>query len=250
MLLALDVGNTSCGAVLFDATGRAVARRRTPTPAVATRSFLDRLLPAARNRRALTGVVVSSVVPRLDREVGGYLKRETGIRPLFVSHLLDCGLRWEIDKPAQLGADRIADCVGALQLFPPPLMVIDSGTATTFDLVTAGRAYVGGCILPGFEISLRALAEKAAKLRYVRFAVPERSVGRNTADCIRSGIFYGHIGALEYLIGEYRRVLGARATVVATGGLSRMLRNRLRGVDAWNPDLIYVGMRAIHERNR
>jgi type III pantothenate kinase len=245
MLLTIDVGNTMTAAALF--RGRAIAfRSRLPTPRAWSRRHGSLLLPPAQAAR-VTAIIVSSVVPRLDRPLAAAIRQACGLRPLFVDQRTPTGIALEIDRPAELGSDRIADCAGALALFSPPLVVIDSGTATTFDLVNAAGAYCGGCILPGVGIAIQSLADHTAKLKRVVFSVPRSPVGTNTADGIRAGIFFGYVGALQHLISCYRKELGRGTTVVATGGLVRHFRGRVAGIDAFRPDLIFHGLRRIHE---
>lgn len=246
MLLTVDVGNSTVAAAAF--RGERIAfRGRVPTPRAWTGRTFASLLPPPWPGR-VRAAVVSSVVPRLDRALGAAVRRACGTRPLFLNDRVDAGLPLRIDRPSELGADRIADCVGALALFPPPLVVIDSGTAITFDLVDRAGAYRGGCILPGIGVAIQALADHAARLRRVAFAVPRSPLGRNTADSIRAGIFYGYEGALAHLIALYRRRLGPRTTVVATGGMMGAFRGRVPGIDAFAPDLIFIGLRRVHER--
>jgi type III pantothenate kinase len=245
MLLAVDVGNTVTAAAVF--RGRTIVHRgRVPTPAAWAARHLPALL-AAGVRGQVSAAVVSSVVPRLDRPLGEAIRRSCSVRPVFIDHRTPTGIALRIDRPAQLGADRIADCAGALSLFPPPLIVIDSGTAITFDLVDAAGDYRGGCILPGVAIAIRSLAENTAKLKNIAFAVPRSPIGTNTADSIRAGIYYGTVGALQHLIARYREELGRGTRVVATGGLSRFFQGRVPGIDAFEPDLIFLGLRRIHE---
>ena len=134
--------------------------------------------------------------------------------------------------------------------FPPPLIVIDSGTATTFDLLDAGGAYCGGCILPGIAIAIQSLADNTAKLKPVAFAVPRSAKGTNTADSIRAGVYFGYIGALRHLISLYREMLGPRSRVVATGGLLSHFKDSVPGIDACEPDLIFIGLRRIFQRRQ
>ncbi len=246
MLLTVDVGNTTVAAAVFRGSA-IVFRGRVPTP----RSWSDRtfaaLLPPPWPGR-VTAAAVSSVVPRLDRPLGAAIRRACAARPLFLGARTDTGMPLRIDRPSELGADRIADCVGALALFPAPLVVIDSGTAITFDLVDRAGSYRGGCILPGIAVAIQGLADHAARLRRVSFAVPRSPLGRNTADSIRAGIFFGYQGALGHLIALYRRRLGPHTTVVATGGMMGAFRGRVPGIDAFAPDLIFIGLRRVHER--
>ncbi len=246
MLLTVDVGNTTTAVAVF--RNRAIAcRQRVPTPASWSRRALATLLPASWAGR-VTAAIVSSVVPRLDRGLGDGIQNACRVRPVFLDARTPGGLVLRIDRPGELGADRIADCVGALDLFPPPLIVIDSGTAITFDLVNRSGEYCGGCIMPGIGIAIQCLADHAAKLKRVEFSVPSSPVGSNTADSIRAGIFYGYVGALQHLISCYRRELGRAAKVVATGGLVREFKDRVAGIDAYAPDLVFHGLRRIHER--
>jgi type III pantothenate kinase len=198
----------------------------------------------------MTAVMVSSVVPALDRGLAAAIRKETGLRALFIDHQTPTGIRLKIDTPSELGADRIADCAGALALFPPPLIVIDSGTAITFDLINRRREYCGGCIFPGIGIAIKSLADHTAKLEEIAFTVPRSPVGTNTGDSIRSGIYFGVIGSLQHLIFCYRRILGSQARVVATGGLSRYFKGRVAGIDAFVPDLIFLGLKSICEQQR
>jgi type III pantothenate kinase len=245
MLLAIDVGNTTTACAVF--RGRAIVHRRSLlTPKKwSARHFLI-LLTAALAKRT-SAAIVSSVVPAVDRDLAATLRKQAGLRAHFLDHQTPTGMRLLIDKPAELGADRIADCAGALALFKPPLIVIDSGTATTFDLLNARSEYLGGCIFPGIGIAIKSLADNTAKLKKVTFAIPGSPLGTNTADSMRAGVYFGSIGALEYLIACYRRLLGPGCKVVATGGLSGCFKGRVRGIDRFAPDLLFLGLKRIHE---
>lgn len=246
MLLTVDVGNTMTAAAVFR-NESIVYRGRVPTPGKWTAGHFSRLLSAARSRK-VTAAIVSSVVPRLDRALAADIKRSCKLAPVFLDHRTATGIALKIDRPSQLGADRIADCAGALTLFSPPLIVIDSGTAITFDLLNAAGEYCGGCILPGIGIAIQSLAENTAKLKNVAFAIPRSPVGTNTVDSIRAGIYFGHIGALQHLIACYREILGPQSRVVATGGLLRYFQGQVPGMDACEPDLIFLGLRSIFQR--
>jgi type III pantothenate kinase len=245
VLLTVDAGNTKVAAAVFRGSA-IVFRGRLATPPSWTQRSFAALLPDPWPAR-VTAAAVSSVVPRLDRPIAAAIRRACTVRPLFLDSR-NAGLPLRIDRPSELGADRIADCIGALALYPAPLVVIDSGTAITFDLVDRAGSYRGGCILPGVGVAIRALADHAARLRRVAFAVPRSPLGRNTADSIRAGIFFGTQGALGHLIALYRRRLGPRTTVVATGGMMGAFRGRVPGIDAFEPDLVFIGLRRAHER--
>jgi type III pantothenate kinase len=246
MLLTVDIGNSTTATAVFRRSV-IVFRAHVPTPATWSGKNLSDLLPAAFMKKARSAIV-SSVVPRLDAGLAAAIRKSCRLQPIFLNHKTPSGITLRIDRPSELGADRIADCAGALACFPPPLIVIDSGTATTFDLLNAGGEYCGGCILPGVGIAIRSLADNAAKLKNVVFSVPGSPVGTNTADSIRAGIFFGYVGALQHLIGCYREILGSETRVVATGGLVGYFKGRVQGIDVFKPDLIFHGLRSIHER--
>ena len=248
MVLTIDVGNTSTACAVF--RGEAIVfRRHWPTPKIWRRGQLQALLRpgwAAKVR----AVVASSVVPALDKGLAADCKKNLGLPVLFLNHRTATGITLTIDTPSELGADRIADCLGALAFFPPPLIIIDSGTATTFDLLNEKKEYCGGCILPGIHIAIKSLAENTAKLKNIVFAVPASPVGTNTANSIRAGIFYGYVGALTHFIGLYRGILGPKSKVVATGGLIRYFQGRVPGIDAFEPDLLFHGLKSAHDRRQ
>jgi len=248
MLLTIDIGNTSMAGAVFN--GNAIIHRSVlPTPKKWSARHFTILLPAALAQRT-TAVIVSSVVPAMDRDLAVNIKKAIGKRALFLDHKTPTGITLKIDRPCELGADRIADCAGALTLFSPPLIVIDSGTATTFDLLNARGEYCGGCIFPGIGIAIESLAENTAKLKKITFEVPRSPVGTNTAASIRAGVYFGYIGTLQHLISCYRKILGPKSKVVATGGLSRYFKGRVSGIDIFVPDLLFLGLKSIFEQQR
>ena len=246
MILTIDVGNTSTSCAIF-LGGAIIDRRQLTTPKKWQTGTLRTLLRAGRTAK-IKAVIASSVVPHLDGELTADCKKTLGLPVLFLTYRTPTGLAFKIDNPAELGADRIADCLGALGLFRPPLIVIDSGTATTFDLLNEKSEYCGGCILPGIGIAIKSLAENTAKLKQIAFAVPASPLGTNTVDSIRAGIFFGYIGALTHLIGLYREILGPGTKVIATGGLIRHFRGRVSGIDRFEPDLLFHGLKSVHDR--
>jgi type III pantothenate kinase len=247
MLLTIDVGNTMTAAAVF--RGKTIVfRSRIPTPKTSSSRHFQALLPAAMAKK-VTATIVSSVVPRLNRSLAADVRNTCAPRPVFLNYRTMTGIPLKIDRPAQLGADRIADCAGALALFSPPLIVIDSGTATTFDLLNSAGEYCGGSILPGMAIAIKSLAENTAKLKNIVFTIPRSAAGTNTADSIRAGVYFGYIGALQHLIACYREILGSGSRVVATGGLIRYFKGKVKGIDVFAPDLLFQGLRSIHERS-
>ena len=228
--------------------GRIRWRRFQPTPRRLQRTFLRALLRGTRGR-SLSAVAVASVVPGLDKGVRRFFEQETGRCPFFISHRADLGFTLKVDRPREVGADRLADIAGALVRHRPPLIVIDSGTAVTCDVVNSRCEYIGGAIFPGMALASRALADHTAKLRKVSVRVPDSPLGTQTAAQIRAGIFFGSLGALERLIREYQKILGVKCPVIATGGLSLLLRGRAGVIDEYDPDLIFLGIHSIRQRN-
>ncbi|MCX6555162.1 MAG: type III pantothenate kinase [Candidatus Aminicenantes bacterium] len=244
-LLTVDVGNTTTACAVFKGE-TIVYRRHVPTPEKWPAGHLRVLLSEAW-RTKITAIIVSSVVPPLDGTLAADCKKILGRKPLFIGHRTLTGIKLKIDRPSELGADRIADCLGALKIFPTPLIIIDSGTAITFDLINKKKEYCGGSILPGIGIAIRSLAENTAKLKNITFAVPASPVGTNTVDSIRAGIFFGYVGTLTHLIALYRRVLGSECKVIATGGLIRYFKGRVPGIDRFEPDLLFYGLKSIYD---
>lgn len=248
MLLTIDVGNTSTGLAVFDGD-KIVAKNKLLTPDEINVIFLKSLIKKEYRSR-ITNIIVSSVVPFVDYSLKEAVKRLFGREALFIDYKNHSTLSYKIDNPAQLGADRIADCVGGLHFFEPPLVVIDSGTAITFDVISKDREYLGGVIFPGIELSIHSLAEKAAKLEKIHFRVPNSILGTNTEKSIRAGIFFNNVGGIAYIIKEYKKMLGEDAKVIATGGLSRYFENHIEGIDLYEPNLIYYGLRKIFYSQR
>ncbi len=245
MLLTIDVGNTTVGAAIFDGD-EIVFKNKLATPDEASDKFLKSLIKSKLIGED-AGIIISSVVPLVDESLESGIYELFGKKPLFITNKIKTGLKIALDSPDEMGADLIAGAVGGLYFFPPPLMVIDSGTATTFGIVDRNYEYLGGAIMPGIEISIRSLAANAAKLERIHFAVPESIMGKNTADCIRAGIYFCNLGGLNFMIKEYKKLTGADTKVILTGGLIRHFKDHIQGIDLYEPDLIYYGLKKIFE---
>lgn len=246
MLLTIDVGNTATGVAIFD--GDVIAsKNKLLTPDEISVTFLKSLVKKEL-RRPIKDVIVSSVVPFVDESlkaaVSEYFRKEA----IFIDYSTDSGLIFNVDCPSELGADRIADAAGALAFYEPPFIIIDSGTAITFDVISKDCEYLGGSIMPGIELSIHSLAEKTAKLERIHFSIPKSILSTNTEDHIRAGIFYSCVGGLTYMIKEYKKIVGQDAKVIATGGLSKYFEGRIEGIDRFEPDLIYYGLKRIYDR--
>ncbi|MDH3284422.1 MAG: type III pantothenate kinase [Acidobacteriota bacterium] len=251
MLLAVDVGNTHVVVGLFagerlDRSWRISTRRQATADEFGV--LLVGLLGDAADE--VTAGIVSSVVPPLTGQVFEALARLTGREPLVVAPGVKTGLEIRTDNPQEVGADRIINAVAAHARHGGPLVVVDFGTATTLDVVTADGAYLGGIIAPGPHIGAEVLSERAARLPRVDLTIPRRVIGRNTLDSIRSGLLYGHVELVDGLVRRVEAELGESVRVVATGGLATLIGPHLGRLDATDDDLTLFGLRLVHERNR
>ena len=254
MLLAIDIGNTHTVLGLFD--GRTLrADFRLATRKDATADELGVVLrslwsEAGIARAAISDIVVSSVVPELDA-VYAALGQALGIgEPLFVGPGIKTGMPILYESPHAVGADRIVNSVAALARFGAPVIVLDFGTATTFDVVGPGGEYLGGVIAPGLGLSAEALFARAARLHRVDLRRPARVIGRNTEQSVQSGLFHGYVGLVEGLVRRIRAELGQDAPVVATGGLAPIFAPELELLAATDPGLTLDGLRLLWEKNR
>ena len=253
-LLAIDVGNTNihlglwhCGRWAHTWRARSEPERMPDEYAVLLRSLL---LAVDLDHSDITGVVIGSVVPTLTAAFHELAMRQLELEALVISHETDCGLRIEIDQPWQAGADRIANAAAVLDLYGGPAIVIDFGTATTFDVITADGAWRGGAIAPGIGISHDALVQRTARLHAVDIAPPPQPLGRNTIHAMQSGIFWGYVGLVEGLVARLRKSTGGGdQRVIATGGMAAHFQQHIPLIDVVAPHLALDGLRLIHARN-
>jgi type III pantothenate kinase len=255
MLLAVDVGNTNVTVGIFDGvTDLPKATWRVATdihrmPDEYGSLFLQLLehgkLPAAQVKE----VALCSVVPPLISTFQEMFRHYFGVTPLTIEAGVKTGVRIVMDNPKEVGPDRIVNAAAAHKLYPGPLVVVDLGTATTFDAVAANGDYIGGAITPGIVIATEALFARTARLPRVEMVRPERAIGRNTVSAIQSGVFFGYVGMLEGLISRIRREMEGNVTVIATGGYAATLASETSAIQIVNPDLTLIGLRLIHEMN-
>lgn len=253
MLLAAEVGNTNTTLGIFARSGPLKASYRLSTERERMPDEWYALLAALLATDGLTmadidGVIVSSVVPSVTTWLVEMSRRRFNLEPLLVTSQLDVGLRLDVDEPRQLGADRIVDCVATLETYGAPAIVIDLGTATTFDVIGQDGAYKGGAIAAGVATTLKALAGNAAQLFNVELRMPERVIGRNTADQLRSGLVTGHLAMLEGMIERTRAEVGTNAPVILTGGLAPLFVGSSPLFDHYEPDLTLNGLKLIYDR--
>jgi type III pantothenate kinase len=256
MLLALDVGNSNITTGLFRA-GALLATRRAATAPRATPDQIELMLTGLLGLddlglADLDSIVIASVVPTITSAVETIADRHD--RPLLVATAGTVPLAIRVDRPGEVGADRLVNALAAARLYGTPAIVADFGTATTFDCVAADGAYVGGAIAPGLELGLEALAARTAKLPLVELRAPDRAIGRDTVSAIQAGAVVGYqalaSGLLERVRVELAEANGARPSdvrAIATGGLSRAPWIRaVRGFDAIDPDLTLKGLAILH----
>lgn len=254
MLLAIDVGNTNTVLGLFDEAGVRVADWRLTTHRTQTvdeYGVLVRNLFSLRqiDVRSVTAIIVSSVVPPLDSNLRGMCERYFGQKPLFVEPGIKTGLSIHTDNPAEVGADRIVNCVAAFQKYGGPCIVVDLGTATTFDVVSQKGDFIGGAIAPGLGISADALFSRAARLMRVDIRRPSKVIGTNTVEHLQIGLYYGYLGLIDGILQRLLQELGTEARVVATGGLAKQLAQDSKYISLVDDWLTLEGLLLVHRRN-
>jgi|Deesub1362A_J573_1020465.scaffolds.fasta_scaffold00183_29 type III pantothenate kinase len=247
-LLAIDIGNTSINVGLF-VDGLIVHKLNTRPlrSPLWYRNELESILKMEGIDKAPEGVVISSVVPGHTEVVKEGVRKLSGKEPLVVSPQVVKGLKLDIKSPEELGADRLTASFAAVRLFGAPVAVVDFGTATTVNFVGSGNVYKGGAILPGIGLMSRALWSETAKLPKVEVTRASSALGKNTADCILSGIIYGTAGAVERIISEVEELEGEQYKVAATGGFLEVVLPNLKRVDFVEPALVLKGLKIIYE---
>ncbi len=254
MLLAIDVGNTHTVLGIYDGA-RLVAEYRVSSATARTEDEFGLIVKlfcenAGIATSAVDGIGISSVVPNLTDVVVKMSEKYFQIKPLVISAALDFGIRVLYDDPASVGADRLCNAVAGFTKYGGPLIIIDFGTATTYDVVSRNGEYLGGVIAPGIETAAANLHRQAAKLPKVELKFPEKVVGTDTVASMQSGILYGSVDAMEGMIRRIKDVVGQEAKVIVTGGYSKLIKEHSQSIDYWEPSLVLDGMRMIYERVR
>jgi type III pantothenate kinase len=258
MLLAIDVGNTNIVLGVFDGT-TLVQSWRLQTLRERTADELgllvDGLFAHSRIERVqVRGVILGSVVPPLTGTLRAMVERYFGVTPLIVEPGVNTVMPILYENPSEVGADRIVNAVAAFERFGHgggrPLIIVDFGTATTLDAISAKGEYLGGAICPGVQISADALFQRAARLPRIDVRKPARIVGRTTIGAMESGLFYGYVGMVEGLVRRMSDELGGRAICIATGGLAEVIAPETPVIEHVDPDLTLHGLRIVWERNQ
>lgn len=251
-LLVVDVGNTNIvlgiyrGDTLVNSWRLATARDRTADEY----GILAAQLIGTDFDGALEGAIVSSVVPPLNSAMRWMIEKYFGIEPLFVEPGVKTGIAIHVDNPQEVGADRIVNCVAAFERFGGPTVIVDFGTATTFDLVTADAQYVGGVIAPGLNISAEALFARAARLPRVDIKRPPSVIGTNTVVNMQSGLYFGYLGLVDGILARIMQEVEGIKRVIATGGLAELFAEDSQYIDEVRSELTLEGLKLIYDRNR
>lgn len=256
MILAIDIGNTNIVIGCIDDEKTYFIERlstvRTKTEleyAVDIKTVLD-IYQIDKSR--IDGAIISSVVPQITNiaRLAASKVLGSGVEVMVLGPGIKTGLNIKMDHPASLGADLVADAVAGIAEYPVPLIVIDMGTATTASVVDENKNYIGGMILPGVRVALDALTARASQLSGISIEEPKRVIGKNTIECMKSGVLYSNAGAIDGIINHIEEELGQKTTVIATGGLAKKIIPYCKRNIILDEDLLLKGLLRIYEKNR
>jgi len=248
VLLAVDVGNTSTVFGLFR-DSELVEHWRLATERNRSGDELGALYKSFLDLAEVDGICLSSSVPQLVRSYHEFAERYTEVELLELGPGVKTGVPVRYDDPREVGPDRIANAVAAAERYGSPCVVVDFGTSTNFDVVSADAEYIGGVLAPGIEISMDALFARAARLRKIDFVEPPSVIGKTTVASLQSGVVYGFAGQVDGIVQAIRGELGADAPAIATGGLAELIVPHARTIQKIDPYLTLEGLRLVWERN-
>ena len=254
MILTVDIGNSNIviggvqeDTIVFEARLRTDATKTSDEYCIDLKMILEVYhVDVAK----VEGSIISSVVPQVLNSMKTALRKLTGMDTLVVGPGLKTGLNIKIENPAQTGADLVVGCVAALREYQPPMIVIDMGTATTMIALDATGAFIGGCIAPGVKISMDALTGRTALLPGLQLDQPKKAIGRNTIDCMRSGIMMGSACMLDGMVQRMEEEMGSKATVVVTGGIAKFVIPMCRTPMNYEKDLLLKGLWILYQDNK
>ncbi len=254
MLLAIDIGNTNITLGVFDGEKlRSTWRVATDTHRLSDEYaalLIDLLQHQGLKTTDITKIALCSVVPALTTVFEEIGERYLNTSPLVIGAGVKTGVSIRMDNPKEVGADRIVDAAAAHHLYDGPVIIVDLGTATTFDTVSKEGDYLGGAIAPGIAAAAESLFRRTAMLPSVALSRPERAIGTNTISAMQSGLVFGYTGLVESIVNRLQQELGEKATVVATGGYANLVARETPVIDTINPDLTLIGLRLIYLMNR
>lgn len=254
MLLAIDVGNTNITLGLYEGDQLGprwrLATNHERMPDEFGLQFVGLISHVGRQVNDISGICLASVVPPLTSKIVEACRRYLGVNPLVVDAGVKTGVRIRYEDPRAVGADRIVDAAAVKVLYGCPACVVDFGTATTFDAISAEGDYLGGAIAPGIGIAAEALFQRTAKLPRVDLQRPPNVIGRNTVHAMQSGLLFGYVALVEGMVARFRKELGANMRVIATGGLAEIVAQETDVIQIIAPWLTLDGLRIIWELNR
>ena len=249
MLLVIDIGNTNITMGLYDenilkGTYRLTTKfqRTSDEYGFMLLSFLN---AANYKEEDIQDIIISSVVPKINYSFTSCIKKYLHKEPIMVGPGIRTGISIRIDNPSSLGADRLVDAAGAYYTYGGPCIIIDFGTATTYDVVTEKGEFIGGATAPGIGICANALSSQAAKLPEIEITKPDKIIAKNTVKSMQAGIVYGYIGQTEYIIKKLKEEYGKNMKVISTGGLGRIIANETDSIDIHDADLTFKGLKII-----
>ena len=253
MILAIDIGNTNI--VLGGIThGKVDFMARLSTNRIKTEDeygveIMNVLKLYNVDRRKIEGGIISSVVPSVLNAIKLAVEMVIGSEPLVVGPGIKTGLNILMDNPGAVGSDRIVSAIAALNEFKPPIIIVDMGTATTIDVIDKKKNYIGGAIMPGVNISLQALSSQTAQLPSIGLEKPKRAIGKNTIECMRSGVVFGTAGMIDGCVERIKEELGEDCNVIITGGLGKNFAEVCKGSYKYDGELLLKGLYIIYTKN-
>lgn len=254
MLVAIDIGNTNITMGVYD-RDQLIGNYRLTTKFQRTSDEYGFMLLSFLNASSIEveqieDIIISSVVPKINYSFTNCIKKYLHKNPIFIGPGVKTGIDIRIDNPSTLGADRLVDAAGAFYTYGGPCLVIDFGTATTYDVVTAKGEFIGGATVPGIGISTNALSSQAAKLPEIEIQKPNKIIAKNTIKSMQAGIVFGYIGQTEYIIRTIKEEYGENLKVISTGGLGRIIASETDEIDIYDVDLTFKGLKIIYDKTK
>lgn len=254
MLLVIDIGNTNITMGLYK-NNELKGNYRLTTKFQRTSDeygfmLLSFLTASNTSIEDIEDIIIASVVPKINYSFCSGIKKYLFKNPIMIGPGIKTGISIRIDNPATLGADRLVDAVGAYYTYGGPCIVIDFGTATTYDIVTHNGEFIGGATAPGIGISANALSSQAAKLPEIEIKKPNKIIAKNTVKSMQAGLVYGYIGQTEYIINKIKEEYGQDMKVISTGGLGKIIASETKLINIYDRDLTFKGLKIIYNKNK